>query len=59
MERVVRGGAYYFFPARVSCQWRINWKPHNTERIGARLARALDSRTAPVRLSAAPGGTSR
>jgi serine/threonine protein kinase/formylglycine-generating enzyme required for sulfatase activity len=59
VERVVRGGAYYFFPARVSCQWRINWKPRNSERIGVRLARALDSRTAPVKLSAASGGAAR
>jgi formylglycine-generating enzyme required for sulfatase activity len=52
VERVVRGGAYYFFPARVSCQWRINWNPRNTERIGVRLARALDehpTRTASAR----------
>ncbi|HKW15812.1 MAG TPA: bifunctional serine/threonine-protein kinase/formylglycine-generating enzyme family protein, partial [Candidatus Krumholzibacteria bacterium] len=41
-ERVVRGGAYYFFWERISCQMRFNLKPHSFEQIGVRLARGLD-----------------
>ncbi|HEX6791295.1 MAG TPA: bifunctional serine/threonine-protein kinase/formylglycine-generating enzyme family protein [Candidatus Krumholzibacteria bacterium] len=43
VERVARGGAYFFFWERISTQLRLNLKPHTTDRIGARLARALDA----------------
>jgi serine/threonine protein kinase/formylglycine-generating enzyme required for sulfatase activity len=53
-ERVVRGGAYYFFRERISCQMRINLKPHNSDQIGVRLARALDTHSPSSQASAAP-----
>jgi formylglycine-generating enzyme required for sulfatase activity len=52
-ERVARGGAYFFFWERISCQVRFNLKPHTTDRIGVRLARALDARGGSTQAAAA------
>jgi len=51
-ERVARGGAYFFFWERISCQLRLNLKPQIADRIGVRLARDLDPHTATTQAAA-------
>ena len=58
-ERVARGGAFFFFWERISCQLRLNLKPQTADRIGVRLARDLDPRTATTQAAAAPDRESR
>ena len=41
-ERVVRGGAFFFWPDRVNIGLRFNLAPHMNDRIGVRPVRPLD-----------------
>ena len=41
-ERVVRGGAFFFWPDRVNIGLRFNLAPHMNDRIGMRPVRPLD-----------------
>jgi formylglycine-generating enzyme required for sulfatase activity len=41
-ERVVRGGAFFFWPDRVNIGLRFNMAPHFNDRIGMRPVRPLD-----------------
>jgi formylglycine-generating enzyme required for sulfatase activity len=42
LEKVVRGGGFFYWPERVSCMRRTNLAPNNTFRLGMRPARKLD-----------------
>jgi serine/threonine protein kinase/formylglycine-generating enzyme required for sulfatase activity len=42
VERVLRGGGFYFWVERLSVALRLNLQPHVNDRIGMRPVRALD-----------------
>ncbi len=42
VDRVVRGGTFFFWPDRLNLAFRLNIPPHFDDRIGLRPARALD-----------------
>jgi formylglycine-generating enzyme required for sulfatase activity len=53
-ERVLRGGAFYFWLERISVGLRLNAPPHLNDRIGMRPARALDPAGGVESASASP-----
>ena len=54
VEKVVRGGGYYFWVDRISVALRLNMPPHINDRIGVRPARRLDPALALERAAGAP-----
>jgi formylglycine-generating enzyme required for sulfatase activity/serine/threonine protein kinase len=54
VERVVRGGGYYFWVDRISVALRLNMPPHINDRIGMRPARPLDPAGPPDGAAGSP-----